>query len=66
MMMIISSWLTRHNFNQHMPHTQSKFLVKHPDKVYFEIYYEFGMQAIRMTLLGNNSVMMEKTMEAID
>ncbi|MCX6286403.1 MAG: hypothetical protein NTY96_04755 [Bacteroidetes bacterium] len=66
MALIISSWLTRHNFNQNMPYSQSKFLVKRPNKVYFEVYYEFGMQAIRLTLLGNKSIMIEKTMEAID
>ncbi|MCX6282122.1 MAG: hypothetical protein NTU51_09175 [Bacteroidetes bacterium] len=66
MTLIISSWLTRHNFNQHMPYSQSKILVKRPNKAYLEIYYENGMQAIRLTLLSKKSVMIEKTMEAID
>jgi hypothetical protein len=66
MMLIISSWLTSHNFNQHMPYSQSKFLVKRPNKAYFEIYYEYGMQSIRLTLLGRKIIMIEKVTENID
>ncbi len=66
MALIISSWLTRHNFSQHMPYSQSRVLVKRPNKAYIEIYYEFGMQALRLTLLGSKSIMIEKTIETID
>jgi len=66
MTLLISTWLTRHNFSPHMPYSLSKFLVKSPGKAYFEIYYDFGMQAIRMTLQGDRTILMEKIMEAID
>ena len=66
MMLIISSWLTSHDFSQHMPYSQSKFLVKGPDKAYFEIYYEYCMQSIRLTLLGGKRIMIEKITETID
>jgi hypothetical protein len=66
MSLLISSWLTSHNFDAHMQYSHSKFLVKPPDKAYFEIYYESGMQAIRLTLPGNNFIMIEKLTESID
>ncbi|MCX6282871.1 MAG: hypothetical protein NTW31_01330 [Bacteroidetes bacterium] len=49
-----------------MTYSQSRFLVKRPNKAYVEIYYEFGMQALRLTVLGNKSIMIEKTIETID
>ena len=64
--LLVECWLTRHNFSENMPYSQSRILVKPPKKAYFEIYYEFGMQAFRLTLLGNSSFLIEKTMEAID
>lgn len=64
--LIISSWFKRHNLGEDLSFSQGRYLVKPPDKVYFEIYYEFGMQALRMTLLGNSAIRIEKTMEAID
>jgi hypothetical protein len=64
--LLISSWLTGHNFNRHMPYSHSKFLVSPPCKAYFEIYYDFGMQAIRLTLQGNRLIMIEKLTEVID
>jgi len=66
MTLLISSWLTRHNFNEQMPYSHSRFLVRPPDKAYFEIYYEFGMQAIRLSLQGNKLIMIEKLTETIE
>jgi|APCry1669188910_1035180.scaffolds.fasta_scaffold00058_32 hypothetical protein len=66
MTLLISNWLTSHGFDQDIQYSQSKFLVRPPDKVYFEIYYEFGMQAIRLSLAGNRLIMIEKITEAID
>lgn len=64
--LLITSWLSGHNFNEQMPYSHSKFLVRPPDKAYFEIYYDFGMQAIRLTLQGNRLIMIEKITEVID
>lgn len=66
MRLIITSWLDRHGISKHQPYSQSKYLVKQPRKAYFEIYYEFGMQALRLTLLEGNKLKIEKMMEAAD
>jgi len=66
MKLIITSWLDRHGISKHQPYSQSKYLVKQPRKAYFEIYYEFGMQALRLTLLDGNKLKIEKMMEAAD
>ncbi|MEI6884403.1 MAG: hypothetical protein WCO02_07940 [Bacteroidota bacterium] len=64
--LLVSSWLKIQNKGDRIAFIQGRCLVKGRDKAYLEVYYDFGMQALRLTMREDSMIQVEKIMEAID
>ena len=63
---VVSSLLKMQNKGDRIAFSQGRCLVKGRNKAYLEVYYDFGMQALRLTMQEDSTIQVEKIMEAID